>query len=438
MENPCVLVLTYNRREYLERTLRSLSSLPSIGDYAVYVSQDGHDAEFDGLAASFGAKILHRDRVVRFQGQPTTAFVAQHYKHALDRVFLAANHSHTIVVEDDMTFAPDFLSLFEESAWLLREDPTLFCVSSWNDYGLRHLVSDRRRLFRTDYFPGLGWMLRRELWLELRSQFPLDHWDHWMRTDAVSRGRDCVVPEVSRNHNFGEDGTTSGSFYHEFVATAVVNKRMLAGGFGDLRYLLSGAYEQQMQRLVRKAHFLGRAEEPDALRAAMSLLESQSNARPLLITFLVENFAVISDVFRLPKSPRTQHRGTILLKYNGRVFIVADARQSEYLEERHRVRPNPATRRVASAQGESCDDACLARGLRCDPSELVFANRCSELALAFPCDAGCQGSVLGEDLPNFVVGEEKPDLARMCLTTEAYPLSCSGRHASTQRLCTCL
>ena len=29
-----------------------------------------------------------------------------------------------------------------------------------------------------------------------------------MRVDAQHQGRDCVIPEVSRNHNIGETGAT--------------------------------------------------------------------------------------------------------------------------------------------------------------------------------------------------------------------------------------
>lgn len=42
--------------------------------------------------------------------------------------------------------------------------------------------------FRTSYFPGLGWMLRRELWLELGPKFPKQAWDHWMRLASTSQG----------------------------------------------------------------------------------------------------------------------------------------------------------------------------------------------------------------------------------------------------------
>ena len=48
------------------------------------------------------------------------------------------------------------------------QDPTLWCVSSWNDHGQAYLVANATRLLRSDFFPGLGWMLRAELWHELR------------------------------------------------------------------------------------------------------------------------------------------------------------------------------------------------------------------------------------------------------------------------------
>lgn len=34
-----------------------------------------------------------------------------------------------------MTLAPDLFSYFEAAAPVLDADPTLYCVSSWNDHG---------------------------------------------------------------------------------------------------------------------------------------------------------------------------------------------------------------------------------------------------------------------------------------------------------------
>ena len=40
-----------------------------------------------------------------------------------------------VCVQDDMQLSPDFFSYFEATAPLLDADPSLFCVSSWNDHG---------------------------------------------------------------------------------------------------------------------------------------------------------------------------------------------------------------------------------------------------------------------------------------------------------------
>ena len=57
-------------------------------------------------------------------------------------------------------------------AQLLDADPTLLCVSAWNDHGQRGRASNATALYRTDLAPGLGWMLRRDTGLELYPQWP--------------------------------------------------------------------------------------------------------------------------------------------------------------------------------------------------------------------------------------------------------------------------
>ena len=74
------------------------------------------------------------------------AWLSQHYKWALDRVFLQQGHSHVIIVEDDMLFSPDFLHFFEATAVLLDRDPSLWCVSTWNDNGLKSYDWDPMRM----------------------------------------------------------------------------------------------------------------------------------------------------------------------------------------------------------------------------------------------------------------------------------------------------
>lgn len=75
---------------------------------------------------------------------------------------------------DDLDIAPDFFEYFLGTYPLLVSDRSLWCVSAWNDNGKSGLVDEHapHLLYRTDFFPGLGWMLTRQLWQELAPKWP--------------------------------------------------------------------------------------------------------------------------------------------------------------------------------------------------------------------------------------------------------------------------
>lgn len=70
---------------------------------------------------------------------------------------------------DDLDVAPDFFEYFAGTFPLLRADKSLWCISAWNDNGKQGLIDETAPdlLYRSDFFPGLGWMLSKELWEEL-------------------------------------------------------------------------------------------------------------------------------------------------------------------------------------------------------------------------------------------------------------------------------
>ena len=40
-------------------------------------------------------------------------------------------------------------------------------MSAWNDNGQKGKVLDAEKLYRSDFFPGLGWMMTSDMWAEL-------------------------------------------------------------------------------------------------------------------------------------------------------------------------------------------------------------------------------------------------------------------------------
>ena len=125
MKNPAIVIIHYNRLHYLTQTIASLSNLAHISDYQVYLSQDGPNNEAKLLAEKYKFTFLEHQRDAMANAGGTT-YLARHYKRALDALFLKNNHSHVIIVEDDMIFSPDFLDFFEASAPVLEADPTLW------------------------------------------------------------------------------------------------------------------------------------------------------------------------------------------------------------------------------------------------------------------------------------------------------------------------
>jgi len=90
---------------------------------------------------------------------------------------------------------------------------------------------------------------------------------------------------------------------------------------------------------------------------------------------------------------------------------------------------------VAGARGESCLQACEAKGLVCDKAQMPFVNDCRELRKHFNCQ-WCAHQVGGE-LPVYVPDEAQPTFGQ-CLVTFISPFKCETKHGSTQRLCTCM
>lgn len=53
------------------------------------------------------------------------------------------------------------------------------------------------KLYRSDFFPGLGWMMTKQLWNELGPKWPEKYWDDWMREPEQRNGRLVLLTSSS-------------------------------------------------------------------------------------------------------------------------------------------------------------------------------------------------------------------------------------------------
>lgn len=211
-----ILVFACNRVSVGKCLDNLLTYRPNVHQFPIIVSQDCDDAATRRVIKSFAdvqlisqpdqsdIQVLPKEK--KFKGYYK---IARHYGWALNETF-RRGYEFVVIVEDDLNVAPDFFEYFLGTHQLLRTDPTLWCVSAWNDNGKAGNIDESAAelLYRTDFFPGLGWMLTKELWSELSVKWPLAFWDDWIRHPMQRKERACIRPEVSRTRTFGKIGVS--------------------------------------------------------------------------------------------------------------------------------------------------------------------------------------------------------------------------------------
>lgn len=218
--------------------------------------------------------------------------------------------------------APDFFAYFRALLPLLKSDPSLWCVSAWNDNGRDGYVDPAKAdlLYRTDFFPGLGWMLLKEVWEELEPKWPAAFWDDWMREPAQRRNRACIRPEISRTLTFGRQGVSLGQFFDKYLRYIKLNTEIVPFTKLDLSYLKEDTYRIAFEKEVYGAPLVtyedvtqGRLKGPGPFRLQYSSKDS--------FKLLAKNLGVMEDL----KSgvPRTGYRGVVSFFSKGRRIYLA-------------------------------------------------------------------------------------------------------------------
>ena len=246
-----LVIFTCSRADYLRQTLNDvLKYIPSDCRMGcpVIVSQDGHNTAVQQVIADFQTQFLERKGIAVVHLEHKSALrrgnkaasssmssyqaLAIHYGWALRQVFdghavaskTAPPPQRVLILEEDLHIAPDFFDYFLAMTPILEADSSLLTVSAFNDNGFQGAVADRSRVLRSDFFPGLGWMMTRHLWTnELQLKWPSGWWDDWLRDPAQRQGRHILRPEVSRTFHFGTQGGASGNQFGSKLSQVLLN-----------------------------------------------------------------------------------------------------------------------------------------------------------------------------------------------------------------------
>ncbi len=102
-------------------------------------------------------------------------------------------------------------------------------------------------------------MLGTSLWRELKAEWPRAFWDDWMREPAQCKGRSSVVPEVSRNANFGQERGASGNEDPMWAHVSRVAKNEVFVNFSErqlAKELELVAYRERLETRVERSAVL--------------------------------------------------------------------------------------------------------------------------------------------------------------------------------------
>ncbi|KAJ8288060.1 hypothetical protein COCON_G00007190 [Conger conger] len=248
--------------------------------------------------------------------------ISRHYRWALNQVFNTLSHSTVVIVEDDLEVAPDFFEYFRALYPILRSDPTLWCVSAWNDNGREGLVDPGKAelLYRTDFFPGLGWMLMKEMWTELEPKWPAAFWDDWMRQPDQRRDRSCIRPEISRSLTFGRKGVSLGQFFDQYLRYIKLNTDFVPFTTRDLSFLVRERYNNMFEKEVYSAPLVKAEELKGGTLQGVGPFRVQYSSKDSF-KLQARSLGVMDDL----KSgvPRAGYRGVVSFMSRGRRIYLA-------------------------------------------------------------------------------------------------------------------
>lgn len=164
----------------------------------IIILQDGAFKAVEDVVKKHGLKLIQNTQGLNLRGGMApdgAARIAMHYKFALTTAFnTVLDAPAIIIIEDDLLFSPDFYDYFLYNAPILDADSSVMIVSAWHDNGFKERVTDPYSLQRSEFFPGLGWLLTRKLYKEeLEPAWPMEHWDHWLRSVTTSKNREIGI-----------------------------------------------------------------------------------------------------------------------------------------------------------------------------------------------------------------------------------------------------
>ena len=197
-------------------------------------------------------------------------------------------------------------------------------------------------LHRVETMPGLGWILKRSLWVdELEPAWPSPEktwdWDMWMRLQEIRRGRECVVPDISRTYHFGSSGLNMNSYFHDIYFTKHSFNTERDVELANVDSVKKVEYEHRLEEEMKGAEVLNVNNTMSPCSEEFYSSDSKEGKRAGLLFIKMEHSKDFTSWLALAKclriwdlDARGFHRGMWRLHLKGRPLFVIGAPHSPY------------------------------------------------------------------------------------------------------------
>jgi hypothetical protein len=430
--------MTHGNVLNLESTMRTFVELTHHEKFSVIVSLDNAAAEGDvsetigKLGIPKSSLVIKPDKTNNFallsKTQAQERRVDDHLFFAL-RQGLESGAEFIFLVEDDLLLSPDFLQMLISGANSLRTDPTLFCISGWNEHSYEGEATDPSKLVRTGVFPGLGWMMHWKIVDELIRKWPGVYitWDWWFRRPDIAKGRECIVPEIPRSHHVGKGGVhTADNTIYDLMIRAEIPASDLTFNFTSVELT---TYDKNLKSRVAAAEVLP---SPAAFEECLKAKRSGTFLIPIRTD---DERRWFNKFFYWFTVYRISHRGLVAKKkpeIGATYFFVHARRGAEWLPAPLRDDSALVSKDITvviSGVGEDCVTPCASQGFVCSIYDFGLINTCKHCPSTTPCR---QTEVDSPTYRGVVIKDDS-----VCHVSEFPALNCETKINGYARVCPC-
>lgn len=94
-------------------------------------------------------KVVQHTGSTRAASSSTVSYTGpEHVRSLIHLFFECFKYPALLLVDDTMEFTADFYGYFAASQWLLGSDPSLYCISGWNDLEKVTRLASHKAMYR--------------------------------------------------------------------------------------------------------------------------------------------------------------------------------------------------------------------------------------------------------------------------------------------------